>query len=44
MKLVLPLKIDPEEFVLENVCSIKNYDCNDNWALSNSAPTPTYSK
>ena len=43
-ELVLPLKIDPEEFVLENVCSIKNYDCNDNWALSNSAPTPTYSK
>ena len=25
------LKIDPEEFILENVCSIKNYDCcNDN--------------
>ena len=25
------MKIDPEEFILENVCSIKNYDyCNDN--------------
>ena len=21
------MKIDPEEFILENVCSIKNYDC-----------------
>ena len=30
-KLALTLKIDPEEFILENVCSIKNYDCcNDN--------------
>ena len=44
-ELVLTLKIDPEEFILESVCSIKNYDCcNDNWALSNSAPTPTYTK
>ena len=25
------LKTDPEEFILKNVCSIKNYDCcNDN--------------
>ena len=23
----LKLKIDPEEFILENVCSIENYDC-----------------
>ena len=30
-ELALTLKIDPEEFILENVCSIKNYDCcNDN--------------
>ena len=30
-QLALTLKIDPEEFILENVCSIKNYDCcNDN--------------
>ena len=30
-KLALTLKIDPEEFILENVCSIKNYNCcNDN--------------
>ena len=30
-KLALTLKIDPEEFILENVYSIKNYDCcNDN--------------
>ena len=29
--MALTLKIDPEEFILENVCSIKNYDCcNDN--------------
>ena len=25
------LKTDPEEFILEHICSIKNYDCcNDN--------------
>ena len=30
-ELALTLKIDPEEFIPENVCSIKNYDCcNDN--------------
>ena len=30
-ELALTLKTDPEEFILENVCSIKNYDCcNDN--------------
>ena len=30
-KLALTLKTDPEEFILENVCSIQNYDCcNDN--------------
>ena len=29
--MALTLKIDPEEFILENVYSIKNYDyCNDN--------------
>ena len=30
-ELALTWKIDPEEFILENVCSIKTYDCcNDN--------------
>ena len=30
-ELAFTLKIDSEEFILENVCSIKNYDCcNDN--------------
>ena len=30
-ELALTLKSDPEEFIIENVCSIKNYDCcNDN--------------
>ena len=30
-ELALTLKTDPEEFILENVCLIKNYDCcNDN--------------
>ena len=30
-KLALTMKIDPEQFIIENVCSIKNYDCcNDN--------------
>ena len=29
--MALTLKTDPEKFILENVCSIKNYDCcNDN--------------
>ena len=29
--MALTLQIDPEEFILENVSSIKNYDCcNDN--------------
>ena len=30
-ELALTLKTNPEEFIVENVCSIKNYDCcNDN--------------
>ena len=30
-KLALTMTIDPQEFILENVCYIKNYDCcNDN--------------
>ena len=30
--MALTLKTNPEEFILENVCSIKNYDCcNDNY-------------
>ena len=33
--MALTLKTDPEEYTLENVCSIKNYDCcNDNCGQS----------